>query len=365
MIGQKRIPSREGGIEVAVEALAVRMAASGHDVTLYTCHRGVKNKTYFYDYKGVHIREIGVPNVKGISTITGSLIATLCAMTGKYDCIHYHAEGPAAMLLIPHFLGIKTVVTIHGLDWKRSKWGKFASWYLKQGEKIAAAYANEIIVLSQSARRYFREIYHRNVAVIPNGIDRPMRRDAEVITKQWGLIKDEYILFLGRIVPEKGLEILVKAFLQVNTNKKLVIAGAPSDTEIFFEKLKEMADADKRIIFCGFVQGIVVDELFSNSYLYCLPSDIEGMPISLLEAMSYGNCCLCSDIEECSEVLEQHGYLFKRGDAEDLRRMLQILCDQPELVEKSRLRVSDYVCQKYSWDDSVEKTLRLYQSLKK
>ena len=367
MIGQKDIPSREGGVEVAVEALAVRMAAEGHDVTLYTCHRGlidkaaVKKMRRCRTYRGVHIREVPVINVRGISAMMCSLLATICALFGKYDCIHYHAEGPAAMSFLPHFFGIRTVVTIHGLDWQRSKWGKFASWYLKQGEKIAVACADAIIVLSETARRYFLETYHRETVVIPNGIESPVKREARMITRKWGLEKDNYILYLGRVVPEKGLEILVRAFQRVRTEKKLVIAGAPSDTEVFYKKLQEIAAADKRIIFTGFVRGEVLDELYSNSYLYCLPSELEGMPISLLEAMSYGNCCLCSDIEECASVLDRFGYLFKKRDAEDLRQSLQKLCDNPQLIECGRDQVSDFVCDQYSWDDSTEKTLNLYK----
>lgn len=368
MIGQKRVPSREGGIEVAVEALAVRMAAAGHDVTLYTCRRwGIDSKPEnssgnCWDYRGVHIKEIPFFNIKGVTAMVGSLLSTIAALGGKYDCIHYHAEGPAAMMFIPHFMGIRTVVTIHGLDWQRSKWGRFASWYLKQGEKIAAACADEMIVLSQSAQEYFRENYHRSTVIIPNGIDRPVKREAHRITQQWGLEKDSYILYLGRIVPEKGLEMLVRAFRGVKTEKKLVIAGAPSDTETFYKHLRELAEKDERILFTGFVKEEILDELYSNSYLYCLPSDLEGMPISLLEAMSYGNCCLCSDIEECASVVQDYGYLFKKGSMHDLRRSLERLCDQPELVNRCRAQVSDYVCSRYNWDESTRKTLKLYQA---
>ncbi|MCI5648716.1 MAG: glycosyltransferase family 4 protein [Fusicatenibacter sp.] len=370
MIGHKQVPSRAGGIEVAVEALAVRMAALGHDVTLYNyrkCRERTKDachKERKWDYKGVHIRELLVPNVKGVSAMVGSAAATFCAIFGKYDCIHYHAEGPAAMAAVPHFWGIRTVVTIHGLDWQRSKWGKIASWYLKHGEKTAAAYADEIIVLSKSAKQYFLEHYNRETVLIPNGIDKPVKRKAEQITRLWGLKKDDYILYLGRIVPEKGLESLIEAFSRVDTNKKLVIAGGPSDTEAFYRKLQKMAEKDERILFTGFVSGELLDELYSNSYLYCLPSELEGMPISLLEAMSYGNCCLCSDIPECAQVVDKFGYLFQKGNTEDLARALQRLCHLPELVESCRSHVSEYVCDRYHWDEITKETLKLYEKEK-
>lgn len=364
MIGQKQVPSRQGGIEVAVEALSVRMTAKGHDVTLYNCcrccNRGKKKKTVQGDYQGVHIHNIPVVNIRGLSAVLGSILGTLCAAAGRYDCIHYHGEGPAVMAFFPHLLGIRTVVTIHGLDWQRSKWGRFASGYLKYGEKVAAACADEIIVLSRAMQKYFRETYNRRTVLIANGIEKPVRREAEMILRQWNLRKDSYILYLGRIVPEKGLENLMEAFAKVRTEKKLVIAGGPADTEAFYRKLQEMAKADQRVLFTGFVEGAVLDELYSNCYLYCLPSDVEGMPISLLEAMSYGNCCLCSDIPECTEVLGSYGYFFRKGDRKDLCRVLQRLCQKPELIESSRSQVSEYVCENYNWDETVRKTLLLY-----
>lgn len=173
--------------------------------------------------------------------------------------------------------------------------------------------------------------------------------------------KDSYILYLARIVPEKGAHDLVKAFQQVKTDKKLVIAGGASDTDAYFEELKAMAGKTNRILFTGFVQGSELEELYSNAYFYVLPSDVEGMPLSLLEAMSYGNCCLTSDIPECTEVMEEHGVTFKKGDVEDLRMQIQRLCDEAETVRHYKDGVSDYVCRKYDWDAAVKQTLDLYR----
>ena len=158
MLGHKQVPSRKGGIEVAVEALAVCMARKGHDVTLY--NRG-RSRTVTTDLcNGVHIRSVPVIPLSGISAVMGSVFAVLRAVFGRYDCIHIHAEGPALMAFLPRMLGIRTVVTIHGLDWQRSKWGNFASWYLKLGEKCAAKYADELIVLSRATQEYFRKMWN-------------------------------------------------------------------------------------------------------------------------------------------------------------------------------------------------------------
>ena len=198
-------------------------------------------------------------------------------------------------------------LTSGGIDWQREKWQSgLGSKFIHQGEKNAAKYADEVIVLSKGVQDYFKETYGRETHFIPNGVNRPEVRKAKLIRDNFGLEKDSYILFLGRLVPEKGIRYLVEAFKNVKTDKKLVIAGGSSDTDSFMEKLKELAKGDDRILFTGFVQGAMLDELYSNAYIYTLPSDLEGMPLSLLEAMSYGNCCLVSDIPECAEVVEDY-----------------------------------------------------------
>ena len=363
MIGHKTVPSRDGGVEVAVEALAVRMAALGHDVTLY--NRGIRSKnTSSKTYCGVHIRNVPVIPCHGISPVMGSLFATIHALFCHYDCIHFHAEGPGIMTFLPRLFGIRTVVTIHGLDWQRSKWGRFASWYLHQGEKIAAKCADEIIVLSQATRQYFQDVYRRNTRYIPNGVAPASNVNADFIRSQWGLEPNAYILFLGRLVPEKGLRNLVSAFRRVKTTEKLVIAGCASGTDGFYKQLTEAAKGDDRILFTGFVQGQALEELYSNCYLYCLPSELEGMPISLLEAMSYGNCCLVSDIPECAEVVGSAGFYCKAGDASDLRQVLQKLCNQPELVDACKKQVGDRFFARHNWDEITAQTLALYGSEK-
>lgn len=370
MIGHKRIPSREGGVEIVVEELSKRMVKKGHNITAYNRRghhvsgkefNGISNNNQIREYEGINVITVPTIESKGLAAVTSSFFATIKAVFKRYDCIHYHAEGPCVMLLIPHIFKIRTVATIHGLDWQRSKWGGFATWYLKLGEKIAAKYADEVIVLSENVRKYFLETYNRETKFISNGIEKPEILSPKLIKSKWNLDKDDYILFLGRIVPEKGLQYLIDAFLEVETDKKLVIAGGASDTNDFMNEIKEKAISDERIIFTGFVQGKELEELYSNAYIYTLPSDLEGMPISLLEAMSYGNCCLVSDIDECAEVVEDNGIVFEKGNVQDLKIKLQEVCNNPELVKKYKENASQFICSKYSWDDVVEKTLHLYK----
>ena len=366
MLGHKRIPSREGGVEIVVEELSTRLVKKGHIVDVY--NRKGKNvqdkdadldKRNLREYKGVNIKTIFTINKKGLDALIYSFLASIKVLFGKYDVIHYHAEGSCAMLWIPHLFKKKTVVTIHGLDWQRSKWGGFATKYIKFGEKCAAKYADEIIVLSKGVQKYFKDTYNRDTNFIPNGVEKPTIKEANIIKEKYGLEKDNYILFLARIVPEKGLHYLIDAFKQIETDKKLVIAGGASHTNDYLEEIKKKASEDDRIIMTGFVQGKELEELFSNCYLYCLPSDIEGMPISLLEAMSYGRNCLVSNIEENMQVCENYATTFKKGNLRDLIGILEYCIEGNNRFEDNE--ISNYILKKYDWNEVVNKTEELYK----
>ena len=265
------------------------------------------------------------------------------------------------MMWLPKLFGKKCIATIHGLDHQRGKWGRFAKAYIMLGEKCAVRFADQIIVLSENVKKYFISTYNRETVYIPNGVSRPEIREADEIYKKFGLKKDEYVLFLGRIVPEKGVHYLIEAFKNIETSKKLVIAGGASDSSEYFDSLKEAAKDDKRIIFTDFVQGRMLEELYSNAYVYVLPSDVEGMPLSLLEAMSYGNCCIVSDIPECAEVVEDKAVTFVKSSTELLAQTLRNLMDDESLVKRYKSVSTDFVCNKYSWDDIVGKTLEQYE----
>ena len=356
MLGHKHVLSREGGIEIVVRELATRMTAKGHRVICYdrsTAHVSGVEVANVTDYEGIKIIPVWTIEKKGFAAITSSISAAWQASKSEAEVVHIHAEGPAAMCWIPKLKGKKVIVTVHGLDWARAKWGRFAKKYIRLGERQAVKYADEIIVLSHNLQDYFKTTYGRETIFIPNGITKPIIQSAKEIKEKWDLEKDQYVLFLGRVVPEKGLRYLIEAWKNLRTDKKLVIAGGSSDTDEFVAELKSVAT--ENVIFTGFQQGRILEELYSNAYIYVLPSDLEGMPLSLLEAMSYGNCCLVSDIPECIEVVEDKAVTFK-----DLERVLQKLLDSPELVCRYKSISSEYICHKYNWDDVVEKTLQLY-----
>ena len=367
MLGHKRIPSNEGGVEVVVEALCARMAALGHSVTCYNrAGHHVSGAEHELPagsvYRGIRLVTVPTLERKGFAAVISSFFAAVRSAFGSYDVVHIHAEGPAFFCWLPKLFGKRVIVTVHGLDWQREKWnGGIASKFIHLGECVAARFADEIIVLSENVRQYFLDTYGRATRFIPNGVSAPTLESPRLIAEKWGLQKDGYILYLGRIVPEKGETYLIEAFKQVKTDKKLVITGGSSDTERYLRQLQNLAAGDDRILFTGFVQGKLRDELYSNAYVYTLPSDLEGMPLSLLEAMSYGNCCLVSDIPECAEVVEDKAVLFQKSNVDDLRQKLQALCDQPETAAQYKANAAQFILNKYGWDDVVDKTLALYR----
>lgn len=366
MIGHKRIPSREGGVERVVEELSVRMSAAGHDVYVYNRKghhvSGAQNDAQeVKEYKGVHIITVPTSQRKSLNAVVYAFLATVRVLFAHYDIIHYHAEGPCAFIWLPKVFGIRTVATIHGLDWQRSKWGGFATRFLKYGEKTAAKYADEIIVLSPEVKKYFKKTYNRKTVYIPNGVDRPEVKEPDIIRYKYDLKGKDYLLFLARIVPEKGLHYLIEAYKNADCPYKLVIAGGSSHSDEYYDRIRKMCDGNPDIIMTGFVQGRELEELFSNCYLYILPSDVEGMPISLLEAMSYGAQCLVSDIAENTGVAGEYAESFRKADVEDLKLKLVKVTAKDYNFPYTSDEITDYITNKYRWDEIVDRTIGLYR----
>ena len=366
MIGHKRYGSREGGVEVVVTELARRMAALGHEVTCYDrsgsdvmTGDAADGRERMAD--GVRVVPVKTIDKKGLAALSSSYFATKMAIKDRPDVIHYHAEGPCVPLALAKRAGICTVATIHGLDWQRAKWGRLASAYIKMGEKTAATQADGLIVLSEGAKRYFMETYSREAVFIPNGVDAKGDIPAIFIKEKWNLEKDSYLLYLGRLVPEKRPELLIEAFKALDTSKRLVIAGGSSDTSAYEKELRAAAQGDNRIVFTGFVTGEPLAELYSNCYAYVLPSDVEGMPMSLLEAMAHGRCCVTSDIPECADVLAGNGVTFDKGSADSLQSALKGLLADSGRAAALGAAAKAHVEKTYNWDSVVERTLAVYR----
>lgn len=365
MLGHKYVPSREGGVEIVVEHLACEMVKAGNSVTLFNRKR--KEYARISEYNGCKIENVYTVNKKSLDAVVYAYLATRRAKKqakkGVFDVLHFHAEGACLFLnKLPkkHKRNYKVVVTIHGLDWQRAKWGGLAARIIKSSEKKAAKYADEIIVLSEHMRQYFKEEYDRETTFIPNGITPAISRPANLITQNWGLEKNSYILFLARIVPEKGVHYLLEAWKnfikETDTNVKLVIAGGSSHSDEYYNQILESAQAESSVVCTGFVEGQTLEELYSNALLYVLPSDVEGMPMSLLEALSYGNRCLVSDIPENTAVIDENCLVFKKGDVADLTQKLKTALNLGEV----RARESNLP----TWEQVCQRTLDIYRGKK-
>lgn len=385
MLGHKRIPSREGGVEIVVEELSTRMAALGHEVTVYnrkgTHVAGIGNeqKEYGknYEYKGVQVKTAFTLPQKSLNAIVYSFFATIKACFSGADVVHFHAEGPCAMIPLAKMFRKRCVATIHGLDWQRSKWGGFATKFLLFGEKMAAKHADKVIVLSEGVRQYFQDTYGRETIVIPNGISKPEYQLPDIIAQKYGLKRNDYLLFLARLVPEKGVHTLLEAYEKSGVAIPLVIAGGSSHSSEYCQKIESKAEqinknaeqkhTEQKVILTGFVQGKELEELYSNAMLYILPSEIEGMPLSLLEAMSYGNICLTSDIAENTDVTEEYGFSFISGDADSLSEKFSELCRDINSLRKQeqymRESIQNFILGKYNWDDVTKRTLECYENI--
>lgn len=356
MLGHKRMPGREGGIEVVVEELTTRMAEIGHKLTVYNRHK----KKYFSpkEFKGVKI--VDVPTIERQSTdaVVYSFLASILAAFGKYDIVHYHAIGPSAFLFIPHFFRKKTIVTVHGLNYKTPKWKGFASKFIKFGEKIAVKYADHIIVLSHEQQKYFMEKYGRRTEYIPNGTVIYDMEPCKEIKEKYKLEHGGYLLYLSRVVPGKGLEYLLDAFKSLSVDIPLIIAGDTEYVPEFKKKIEAKVKQDPRVKLIGFVEGKILRELYSNAKLFIFPSEAEGMPMCLLEAMSYDCPCLVSNIPENLEVGQDYVVSFESKNVLDLQTKLKAILSGEIIVNhKSR----DYIQQNFSWDEVVKKTLECYE----
>lgn len=371
MVGHKVVPSRRGGIELVLTSLCPLLAEAGVEVTCYNRSSDKVENEYVGTvenkmYRGVKLKNAWTINARGVSAMVASFTAAISAAFGNYDVVHFHAEGPCAAMWIPKLFGKRCVATVHGLDWQREKWGKgFASKYIKFGEKVMVKCADEIIVLSESARTYFKDTYNRDTVVIHNGIDRPVKKQANLITERYGLAGGDYICIVSRLTAEKGIHYLIDAYNRIKTDKKLVIAGDTSDTDEYVALLKQKAEGNPNILFTGFISGDTLTELYSNAYLVTLPSDIEGMSLSLLEALAYGNAVLCSDIPENTLVTEDKAIHFRKSDVDDLAGKLQMLCDDEVFVNGFKRGVDEFILGKYNWKTIADATRELYKRVAK
>jgi glycosyltransferase involved in cell wall biosynthesis len=366
-IGQKGIPATFGGIEYHVDELARRLVEKGHDVTVYV--RSWYTPKGQTEYQGVELVRTATIKTKHLDAFLHSLTSSIDAVFSEYDLVHYHALGPTFFCWLPKITGKKIVATLHGLDWERKKWGRSAKAFLKFTERTAIYLPARTIVVSKSQKSYFEDKFGRDVLYIPNGVSIPQKQQANIIKEKHGLEGQEYLLFMGRLVPEKRIDWLIEAFQNIDTEcgsgVKLVLAGGTSDTDKYVERLRGLANHNRNIIFTGYVTGREKAELLSNARLFVLPSELEGLPIALLEAMSYGVPPLASNIPPHREIIIEgtNGFLFQWDDFSDLLARLKGLVRSSDTLGDIGKVAREKVRVEFNWDDIVGQTELVYRNI--
>ncbi|HWO93363.1 MAG TPA: glycosyltransferase family 4 protein [Dehalococcoidia bacterium] len=364
MIGQKGLPATFGGIEHHVEEIGHRLAQRGHRVLVY--NRRNYARADKLRYRGMTVRSVPTIHRKHLDAIVHSSLATLHATAFGADVIHYHALGPGVPAILPRYTGrARVVLTVHGLDAERSKWDGAARACLHGAEWLSARVPDATIVVSKELMRHYAHRHHRATWYIPNGVDEPLPSSLSDI-EALGLRPGGYILFVGRLVPEKAPDLLIRAFRRVQGDARLVIAGGSCFTDEYVRHLRHLAAADPRVMFPGYVFGAQLSALYANAAAFVLPSMLEGLPLTLLEAASHGTPIVASDISPHVEVLGAEGpgrRLSPAGDEEALALTLAQVLGEQDTERRAARCLREQVLRAYSWDDVVEATESVYRAV--
>jgi len=370
VIGAKGIPPKQGGIEHYCAEIYPRMVAMGHSVDLYA-RSSYSDQPAFKTtkFEGVQVVSLPCPDWRGADALISSALGAFEATRKKYDVVHFHALGPSLFTWMPKlFSSAKVVVSCHGLDWKRNKWGKNSSSLILSGERTAIKFADEIIVVSKDLQDYFTQTYDRKTIYIPNAPTSYVDSDPSfAYVRSLGLTPQKYILFLARLVPEKCPDLLIKAFQYLeNQDWKLVLAGGNSDAASFASSLTDLASDNPNIIFTGQILGQYLAEMVRGAGLFVLPSNLEGMPLALLEAMQEGIPVIASDIAPHRHLLKANqesndrGVLFETGNCKDLAWQMKWVIEHPDNMIAMAEKARNYVKAEYDWDTITYNTLQVY-----
>ncbi len=357
MLGVKAVPAI-GGIAYYIEQVGSRLVDRGHKVTVYCRPHYLESQG---DYMGME--RVVTRGVRGkhLDTFSHTVTSLWHALRDDFDLFHIHGCGPGVFTPLLRLLGGRpVVVTLHGIDWQRSKWGPVASWMMMHGSRVPARWADGLTAVSTVVRDIFEDHFARRAVVVPTGIDVPEIVEANEL-HSLGIEPFGYVFCAVRLVPEKGIHYLIDAFEQIESDKSLVIAGSCPEDDPYVDELR--SHASDRIRFVGYVTGRLLDELFSNAYVYVQPSELEGLSISVLRALSCGRCLLVSDIPENVEALGNCGYTFRSKDVRDLRQKLEFLLENPEAVQDEFEKARKYISHERSWETTVDDFEELYCQL--
>lgn len=359
--GTRGFPGVQGGIENHCEHLYTQLASKGCDVTVFTRapYVDIQNDTY----KGIKLVHLDCPSNKFLETIIHTFKSVLQARKLHPDILHIHAIGPSLLTPFARALGMKVVVTSHGPDYKRKKWALPAKKFLKLCEWAGIRFANKIITIAQNIADDIETQYGKTPVIIPNGVEIPAPLDSSEALEKIGIQKNKYILAVGRFVPEKGFHDLINAFNKTNIEDwKLVIVGDADHEDKYSHDLKTKAGKNSNIVLTGFLSGQPLKELYSHAGLFVIPSYYEGLPIVLLEAMSYGVSCVASDIPANRNIKLDDDRFFNVGDIRLISEKIKEYIDEPWNAE-DRNRQINMIAEKYDWNIIADETLIVYKQV--
>lgn len=368
VIGAKGLPPKQGGIEHYCAEVYPRMAQQGHSVDLFA-RSSYTDCSWIdrYNFQGVQVISLPGFHLRGVDAFITSALGAIAASANNYDIIHFHALGPSLFTCLPRITNsAKVVVTCQGLDWQRAKWGSFSGSLIQSGEKAAVRFAHGLIVVSDALQSYFLQTYGRKTVYIPNAPANYGESDPNfAYGTQLNLERERYILFLGRLVPEKRPDLLVEAFRALKpAGWKLVLAGGVSDTKSFTSNLLEKVADNQNIVFAGELRGSRLWEIVRGAGLFVLPSDLEGLPLAMLEAMREGIPVLASDIPPHQQLISGgRGMLFEAGNLDSCVRSLDWAINHSEELAVMAKNAQRYVQLNYTWDHITNETLKLYTTL--
>lgn len=369
MIGQKGIPAAYGGIERHVEELSLELTKQGHDVLVYA--RNWFTSENIKNYHGIKIKHLPTLHTKHLDAIIHTFVSTIHALFQKPDIIHYHGVGPALLSWLPRIFAprIKVVVTMHCLDRYHQKWGYFARVMLRLGEKASCVFAHKTISVSRTIQNYCLNEYRTQTTYIPNGITVTPHQNYALID-EWNLEPGKYVLMVSRLVKHKGAHYLLEAWQiarqqnpELLKDYKLVITGDTVFTDEYKKTLEQIARGDNSIIFTGWQKGQALAELYANTALLVHPSENEGLPITVLQAMSYGRPVLVSDIPEHKEVIADANFWFPNTSIRGLAEKIVTLIKDEGLRTQSGNYNKLVVEEHYNWTDITKQTIEVYEGL--
>ncbi len=365
MVGQKGMPATYGGIERHVEEMSARLVALGHEVTVYC--RTSYDAMPMDQYRGVRLRRSPTVASKHLDAIVHSAIATAAALKDRPDVLHYHGIGTALVAPMPRYLSrVPVVQTVHGLDNQRAKWNRLARLALGTAHWLSGHVPHVRVAVSRTLATHYEERFGTRTRYVPNGVAEPKRVPAHQIGPRFGLTPGRYLLLVGRLVPEKAADLLVRAFRRTPGDVKLALVGGSSFTDDYVDTLRAAAGDDPRIVFTGFAYGDLLAELYTHAAAFVQPSRLEGLPLTLLEAASYGLPLVASDIHPHVELLHTDApgrRLFRDGDEDDLAAALARVLADPAAERHGAVAYGDRLRAAYTWDAAAREVEQLYLEL--